>query len=236
MFTRTAQFYDAIYETAGKDYRSEAGRLHEVIQAHKRSEGNTLLDVACGTGVHLEHLQTWYQVEGLDLDEGMLAVARERLPDVPLHQGDMVDFDLGRQFDAVVCLFSSIGYAQKVPGLQRAVACMRRHLVPGGVLAFEPWIRPEDWHTGRPHALLVDQPELKIARANVSRQQGRLSIVDFHYLVATPAGVEHFTELHELYLFDDQEYQEAIEAAGLVPVYLPEGLNGRGLYLAVAPP
>jgi ubiquinone/menaquinone biosynthesis C-methylase UbiE len=45
----------------------------------------SLLDVACGTGKHLEQLMRWYQVEGLDLDDGLLAIARERLPGVPLH-------------------------------------------------------------------------------------------------------------------------------------------------------
>ena len=40
----------------------------------------------------------------------MLGIARHRLPGVPLHLADMRDFDLPERFDAVTCLFSSIGY------------------------------------------------------------------------------------------------------------------------------
>ncbi len=235
MFTHTAALYDAIYEAAGKDYEAEAGRLHKLIQARKQSAGSALLDVACGTGAHLEHLQRWYVTEGLDLDGGMLAVAREKLPGVPLHQGDMVEFDLGRRFDAVVCLFSSIGYVQTVPGLRQAVFCMRQHLEPGGVLAIEAWFAPDDWRPGSLGGLLVEQPDLKIARLSLSRQEGRRSLVDFHYLVATRDGIQHLTECHEMGLFTPEEYVEAFEAAGLRPSHLPEGLSGRALYLAVAP-
>src|SRR5438067_67243 len=140
MFTRSAQLYDAIYSF--KDYEGEATRLDELIRERK-PDARTLLDVACGTGKHLEYLRTRYDVEGLDLDPELLAIARERLPDVPLHEGDMRDFDLGRRFDAVTCLFSAIGYMLTVEELAAAVASMARHLEPGGVLLVEPWLEPE---------------------------------------------------------------------------------------------
>ena len=53
----------------------------------------------------------------------------------------------------------------------------------------------------RPFLTVVDEPDLKIARLNVSRQKGILAIVHFHYLVATTEDIEHFTEFHELALF-----------------------------------
>ena len=71
-----------------------------------------LLDVACGTGKHLERLAQDHSVEGMDLDAALLELALRRLPGVPLHQADMTSFELGRRFDAVVCLFSSIGYVK----------------------------------------------------------------------------------------------------------------------------
>lgn len=235
MFTHTAGFYDAIYAAAGKDYAAEAARLHELIRANKRSAGRSLLDVACGTGAHLQHLQSWYEVEGLDLDDKMLSVARDRLPRVPLHQEDMAAFDLARRFDAVVCLFSSIGYVQHIPGLRQAVACMRQHLASGGVLAIEAWFSPQDWRPGTLGSLLVELPDLKIARLSLSRQEERRSIIDFHYLIATREGIQHIEEHHEMGLFYPDEYVEAFEAAGLRPTHLPEGMSGRPLYLAVAP-
>jgi len=193
VFVKSAEFYDAIYAGIGKDYAGEAGRVHDLIRQHKRSAGSTLLDVGCGTGSHLVHLRQFYAVEGLDLDAGILDVARRNLPGVPFHQADMADFDLGRQFDAVTCLFSSIGYVKTVLRLQQTLQTFYRHTAPGGLVIVEPWLRPEVFYSGRIHATFIDQPELKIARMNVSQIEDGVSVLDFHYLVATPAGVEHFT-------------------------------------------
>jgi ubiquinone/menaquinone biosynthesis C-methylase UbiE len=94
MFTKSAAIYDAIH-AARFDAAAAANTVHTLIQAHKQTTGNALLDVACGTGAYLLQLRSHYDVEGLDLDPGMLAVAHQKLPDVPLHQADLVDFDLG---------------------------------------------------------------------------------------------------------------------------------------------
>jgi SAM-dependent methyltransferase len=233
MFTESARLYDAVY--SAKDYAGEARRLKAFITAHKRSPGNTMLDVACGTGGHIPYLRDDFVYEGLDLDPQMLAVARERYPDVVFHQGDMVNFDLGRQYDIVVCLFSSIAYTATPERLEQAVATMARHLLPGGALFVGPFFSPDVWHVGEPHVIFVDQPDLKIARMNISGRRDNIALLDFHYLVAASDGVEHFTEHHELGLFSDEEYQRAFTATGLDVTYDAEGLIGRGMYIGVRP-
>ena len=99
MFSKTAQYYDKIYSF--KDYRGEAECLLEIIRENLGSDGDRLLDVACGTGQHLVCLREHLSVEGLDLDPNVLAIARQRNPGVPFHHGDMVNFDLDRRFDVV---------------------------------------------------------------------------------------------------------------------------------------
>lgn len=232
MFTRSARFYDAMY--SWKDYAAETETLQETIR--DRAPGaRTLLDVACGTGKHLEHLRGRFGVEGLDLDPHLLDQARERLPGITLHLGDMVDFDLGTTFDVVTCLFSSIGYAGSIERLTRAVAAMARHVAPGGLLIVEPWFTPDTFRTGEVFALFVDLPGVKIARMDIPRVEGTTSVIDFDYLVGTSEGIERFTEHHELGLFTDRQYREAFVAAGLDPDHDPEGLMGRGLYVGVRP-
>lgn len=231
MFSRSARLYDAVYASI-RDYPREAAELDRLI--HERSPGaRTLLDVACGTGAHLEHL-AGYEAEGLDLDPEMLAVARERLPKVAFHEGDMVDFDLGKRFDAVVCMFSSIGYVRSEERLRSATAAMAHHLEPGGVLVVEPWLSPEVWVDRRVGAVFVDEPELKIARMNVGQREGDVSIFEFEYLVGTPNGLERFNERHELGLFTVEQHLEAFRAAGLEADHDPEGPMGRGLYIGSA--
>jgi SAM-dependent methyltransferase len=229
VFSRSARIYDAIYASI-RDYPREAAELGGLIQ-ERRPGARTLLDVACGTGAHLEHL-TSYETEGLDLEPEMLAVARERLPDVPFHEGDMASFDLGSRFDAVVCMFSSIGYVKTEERLRSAIASMARHLEPGGVLVVEPWLTPDVWLDRHVGAVFVDEPELKIARMNNAQREGNVSIVDFHYLVGIPEGVEGFRERHELGLFTVDQHLDAFRAAGLEPRHDPDGPMGRGLYVA----
>ena len=231
MYSESADLYDLIYLNQGKDYAAEARRIHELAQQYKESDGNSLLDVACGTGLHSGYLSEFYQVEGLDLDQNMIAAAREKHPGITFQTGDMRDFDLGRQFDVITCLFSAIGYMPDVSQLRQAIGNMGRHLKPGGVVFVEPWFGPETWKTGTIHTVFVDQHDLKIVRMNLSEQKGNLATFTFHFLVGTPRGVRYFTEYHELALFTQAEYLAAFRTNGLDVTYDAEGLYGRGLYI-----
>jgi hypothetical protein len=148
----------------------------------------------------------------------------------------MLDFDLHICFDAVLCLFSSIAYLSSIDALGQAFANMARHTLPGGVVIVEPWIHPEAFRPGTTSAVLVDKPDLKIARLGVARTDGHLSVFDLHYLVCSSDGVRHFQERHELALWSHIEYQSALEAAGLQVVHDPVGLDKRGLYIGLKPP
>jgi SAM-dependent methyltransferase len=230
IFQRSAACYDALY--AGKDYDGEVARIETIIEV-RHPGAETLLDVACGSGKHLERLRRRYRVEGLDLSDDLLAIARERLPGVPLHRADMAEFELPRRFDVVTCLFSAIGYVVTEERLQRAVAAMARHLERRGVLIVEPWFAPGIFQASGPHAVFVDEPGLKLARIGMNEVDGTLSTLDFHYLVGTPGGVQSFAERHELGLFTHEQYLEAFAAAGLRAEHDPEGIAGRRLYVAV---
>ena len=233
MYAKLARYYDKIY--GFKDYASETDRLTSIIAKHLRSRGRTLLDVACGTGQHVACLREHFDVEGLDISPDMLEIAQQSNPGVRFHVGDMIHFDLGRSFDVVTCLFSSIGYVKTEDALMRALSCMSKHLVSGGLLIVEPWFTPDVWHPNTVHMDLVDEPELKIARVNTSFMDGKLSYFDLHYLIATPEGTEHVVEHHELGLFETEEMLAAMTGLGLQVTYDKEGLSGRGLFVALRP-
>jgi ubiquinone/menaquinone biosynthesis C-methylase UbiE len=230
MYSKSARYYDALYHF--KDYEAASRRLEELIARHNPS-ADTLLDVGCGTGRHLEYLQSRYRVSGLDISPEMLDAARKRCPRVPFYQGDMIDFDLGRTFDVIVCLFSAIGSVKTVANLDRTLSAMARHLRSGGLVIIEPWFTPETYWVGKLFANFVDEPDLKIAWMYTSELEGKLSVFNINYLVGTPQGVEYFTERREVGLFTHQEYMAAFRAVGLEVEYDSTGLFGRGLYLGV---
>jgi ubiquinone/menaquinone biosynthesis C-methylase UbiE len=232
MYRDSARYYDAIYSF--KDYAAEAAFVTARIRERK-PDAATLLDVACGTGAHLVHLARSFRIAGVDLSKEQLAVARTRLPDAELHQGDMLTLDLGERFDAVTCMFSSIGYAGSTTDrLDQAVARMAAHLNPGGVLVVEPWLQPDLFEDGHLSTLFVDEPDIAIARMSIAHKDGRRSWFDMEHLVGTTDGIEHFTEHHELGLFTVEEHTATFERAGLRVEHDPDGPIGRGLYVGVA--
>jgi len=231
-YARSAPWYDKIYSF--KDYAAEAAMLRSLIEEH-RPGAHRLLDVACGTGEHLRHLRESFDVEGLDASLPMLEIARRKLPGVPLHQDDMRNFDLGRLFDAAICMFGATGHLRDEDELLSAVRQIARHLEPGGVLIVEPWLTPEAYVPGRVSGLFVDEPEMKISRMSVGRREGRLAVLDMHHLIATPAGVEHFVERLELTLFPHEAYRSALAAAGMSIAFDPQGPMGRGLFVGRLP-
>lgn len=231
MFTKSARFYDRLY--AFQDYGAAANKLHALVQS-RHASARTLLDVACGTGRHLDSLRDRYDVEGLDLNADLLAIAQDRLPAIPLHQDDMTRFDLGHRFDVVTCLFSSIAYVLTLENMRRAIARMAAHLEPGGLLLVEPWFSPENYWTGTITANHVDDPDLKISWMYVSELRDRISVLDIHYLVGSPAGVECFSEVHEMGLFSPEEYGAAMTDVGLAHEYDAHGFFGRGLHVGVS--
>ncbi len=229
MYDRLANLYDAIYSF--KNYEKETAKLHQLIQEHKRSPGNDLLDVACGTGGHIAYLKNSYSVEGLDISQPMLRLAKKKHPNVVFYRRDMTNFKLRKQFDVVTCLFSAIGHVKTKRRLDLAVLTMASHLKPDGVLVVEPWPTPKQWQIGRLGANFVDEPNLKVARFSISKARGKLSVQDLHHLVATPNRIEHFVERLEMGLFTRDEYLDAFHRAKLETIYDPEGLMGRGLYI-----
>ena len=102
--------------------------------------GQRVLDVACGTGVLAravaERVGPEGAVTGLDLNEGMLAVARRKAPAIAWRQGraEALPFDDG-SFDAVISQFGLMFFADRVAALRE----MRRVARPGGRLAVAVW-------------------------------------------------------------------------------------------------
>ncbi|MCU0667484.1 MAG: class I SAM-dependent methyltransferase [Patescibacteria group bacterium] len=236
-YTRmTAEVYDAIY--CRKDYKAEAEALKDFVLKYKESNGNELLDVACGTGLHLPYLTDAFAITGVDLSEQQLEAARERLPDLEFTQGDMRNFYLNKQFDVVTCLFSSIGYVHPYEELVKAIGNMNKHLKPGGVMLIEPWLQPGVFDPNRPpHTEVGELPErgIKVTRTGTNSLDGNISILTLHNLVESPDGKYEFTEEHKLAMYSKDELASAFKEAGLNMEWQDQGLSARGLCVAVKP-
>ena len=236
MYEHSPAAYDLLHAARRKDYVTEAEQVVARIRRH-RPEARSILDVACGTGLHLEAFaRLGFEVEGLELSPEMLAVAAERLPGVRLHEGDMRTFRLGRRFDAVVCLFSAIGYMTTPDDLRTALAVMADHLVDGGVLVVEPWFTPDQWHDGMVFSESAKEGDFAVARVSRSWREGGHSLIEMHYAVARPHRTWAFSEVHRMGLFTTEQQLPVYRAAGFDVDHEWPGITDRGLFVGVKRP
>lgn len=232
MFSRSAELYDLIY-SGFKDYPAETARLVGIIRQLQPS-ARTVLDVACGTAEHARLLADThgFDVDGIDLEPAFVAIAQRKLPRGSVIRADMISFKLGRRYDVILCLFSSIGYVRTLDNVRRAFARFREHLVDGGVLILEPWFEPGVLPPGGVVATTAESAEVSVARMSHCEIHGRISRLRFEYLIGRSRGIEHVVETHELGLFTTQEMLDCFRTAGLESTYDPDGLNDRGLFVA----
>jgi SAM-dependent methyltransferase len=125
------------YDAATGDAATETAFIESVIKnAHPNPVA--LLEVACGTGGIINSLAGRYRVAGLDISPGMLAVARDKLPEgTPLYLADMSRFELEARFDAVFCVYYGVNHLLSFSAWKSFFDCAHRHLNAGGVLAFD---------------------------------------------------------------------------------------------------
>jgi SAM-dependent methyltransferase len=122
-----------------EETRREAGAVMEMLGLPR---GARLLDLGCGWGRHaIELARAGLRVTGLDLSEPLLAAARQRAAEagvaVEWVRGDMRELTFESEYDAVVSLFSSLGYFPTERAELAVLRGVRRSLVPGGTLLLE---------------------------------------------------------------------------------------------------
>jgi SAM-dependent methyltransferase len=130
-----SRYYDLM--CAQINYREQceqAHRLHKLFGAG----GKAYLDLACGTGPHIEHfLGFGYSATGLDLNAPMLTLAAQRCPSATFSQQDMSEFSFPQQFDLITCFLYSMHYCYPTEKFTQAAARAYAALNPGGVFCFD---------------------------------------------------------------------------------------------------
>jgi SAM-dependent methyltransferase len=240
-----AAWYDELYRSLGKDHATEASDLLDRVSDLLGRTPSSWLDVACGTGQHLAVIgDAVDEVVGVDLSESMLDVARARLGGrVDLRVADQRTLSLGRTFDVVTSLFSSIGYADDLDELDATVSALAAHVAPGGILVVEPWVEPDAWADARTQVVDVEEHGRRAVRVMTSRREGDVSVLEVAVVSAAAGRLTVEREEHRMLLVPHERLLDAVRSAGLEiasdvppgPTTAGDGPSDRGLVVARRP-
>jgi len=219
-YGRFARYYDRIYDGI-VDYEGDVDFLERVFRRFRRKP-RTILDLGCGTGNHdLPLARRGYEVTGIDRSQAMLVRARRKAAaagvEVRFIRGDMPSVDLGRTFDAAVCMFGAFGYLLTPRDIARCLRSVRRHLSSTGLFVFEFWQGSAARPSPYPSWTHKRDSDLEIVRLEVSRfdpRTGRLPI-EFRFFVLRDGRVlDRFDEVHVVQTHDRDEMRDLLRRSG----------------------
>ena len=209
-----SKYYDRVYSF--RDYLDEAVRLQNLIIKYSESGGNSLLDVACGTGLHIKYLKDDFVCTGVDISKSMLKIARKNVKGVTFKEADMKTLRLRKQFDVIVCLLSSIGYVKTAARLEKTIQNFSKHLKKGGLALIEPSHAKSAYVNGEPRITTYDGREVKIARVNYTNFRQATAVLNMHILIAERGkDAKYYVDQHELGLFGINSTLRIMKTAGL---------------------
>ena len=224
IFSEYAHWYDLL--NRDKPYRQEALYIDGLLQAHLATGAKParVLDLACGTGRHCFELERLgYLVEGSDPATAMIAIARQMAEKngsgVRFHSRSFQKIDrLSNTYDAVLTLFSAIGYLTKPADLLQGLRNINKLLPEGGLLIFDHWNGNAVLRDYEPVRVLRrregEREVVRISRTSLEPVR-QLARVDFEFLcLESGALARRFEERHRVRYFFFQELELLLAAAG----------------------
>jgi SAM-dependent methyltransferase len=212
-------FAYAYDQSLGRSFFAAVRRVLDDVLYKYPTRGKTHLDVACGTGLAVEHLaKHGFDSIGIDASLSMLSIARRRVPH--LIACDLRALPLRRKFARITCLYDSLNHMLTRDDLVAAFASMRTAMASNSLLLFDmnhPDIYPAVWgmrdpyvSTGRDHHLEIATKYRKRERRGFGRVTGWARLPDGERV--------NIRESHEQFAWTRSEIEEALAAAKLRPV------------------
>jgi SAM-dependent methyltransferase len=128
------EFYAQTYDDSVSDWPGEI----DFYRALAKSEGGSVLEIACGTGrVAIRLAQAGVNVVGLDVSPDMINVATQKstgLGNARWVEGDMRSFQIEETFDLTLIPGHAFQNLNTPQDQVACLECIKRHLNPGGIL------------------------------------------------------------------------------------------------------
>lgn len=138
------EYCDVAY---GWDRAPECDFIEKCVKRYSGSKGDSVLDIACGTGIHLrEFARRGYRAAGIDKAPEMAAFVAERARteglDIDCRAMDMKDFKIDRTFSFAICMLDSFRYLLADEDIRIHLGSVAASLESGGIYFIDLWMPP----------------------------------------------------------------------------------------------
>lgn len=124
-------YYALLY--GHRDDADAAAWVEAITNRWRLQQGSILLDLACGRGRHARHFaRLGLRVTGSDISAESIAEAMASVPEARFLVHDMRTAIPGERFDAICCLFTSLGYFDNLVDDRLVMSAVSSMLRPGG--------------------------------------------------------------------------------------------------------
>jgi SAM-dependent methyltransferase len=131
---KMAAIYDAMYQSF-VDYDEEYDFYNSFIQ---ENNCKTILEIGSGTGNLAKRFKEHgHDYIGLDYSQSMISIAQERNENCIFIQGDMRDFNLDKQVDAIIITGRSTSYLTTNEDVNETFASLFNNLTAEGIIVFD---------------------------------------------------------------------------------------------------
>lgn len=238
-FNQYAEFYDLLYRE--KNYIGESEYIAKIIKKllPERSIPVTLLDLACGTGKHIFHLEKMgFTVEGSDISSNMISVARESAKTngskaIFYNRSFQESHKIQKNYDVIISMFSAIDYLTSFDDFLLALKNISGLLNDDGIFIFDYW---------NGNAVTRDYDPVKVVRKSDMKGEllrisetsldlvKQIATVKFSCMYFVDGKRMHdFTELHPMRYYFFQEMFNILESNGFEIIYTSPFMNFDGL-------
>jgi len=101
----------SLREIAGFSHNEHMDRILSALIAQLKGfiadnckKGAKVMEIGCGPGNFVAEIMDEYQATGLDINESMVQIASERLPNARFLHGDFLSYKFDEKFDAIYCI------------------------------------------------------------------------------------------------------------------------------------
>jgi len=209
LYNELAPYYDLF---KFNDYKKQSNFVLNIIEnsfAPNKEKKIKALDLACGTGEQIKILGKKINFDGLDINEGMLKMARKKNPKANIFKGDLNKLELKKsQYDLIICLSSSLQYILAPKTLEDSLKRIYLSLKPNGIFIFDLAYCKDNWIEGYVGIKTVTNGSLRMAEIFKSRSNHNFSFYNPIYLVKNKGKVDFFIDKHKIYLYSIDEVKK----------------------------